>query len=354
MTGLHPTRSDRLLRAVGAHEGIVVVMHDNPDPDAIAAGWAVRTLCQQRLGKTPRLVGGGDIVRAENRHLIKVLDPPIELAHDLVVSKTTAAILVDCGFPADNHLLTKEEVRPVAVIDHHLRPDAPAHRLPFADVRPTVAAAASITGSYLREQKIEPSARLATALYYAIRTETRGSQAHHSRLDRSVLRWLADRVNPTWVAQIESAPLPRAYFVDLARALHHTSLYGDAAFCLLPRAHGSEIVGEVADLLIRYEAVRCVLCAALVADDLVMSVRTAGGGPDAAGLVRATLSGLRGSGGGHAHRAGGKIPAASLAGTSGRALKRELRRRWLAACRVDERKGRRLVPEGRAAEDLRS
>jgi nanoRNase/pAp phosphatase (c-di-AMP/oligoRNAs hydrolase) len=345
MAGVHPTRSDRLLGAVGAYESIVVVMHDNPDPDAIAAGWAVRTLCRERLGRTPRLVGGGDIVRAENRHLVKVLEPPIELVLDLEVSQTTAAILVDCGFGADNHLLAKEEVRPVAVIDHHLPPPAaPDCRPAFADVRPNVAAAASIAGSYLREQKLEPNARLATALSYAIRTETRGTQVRHSRLDRSVLRWLAGRINPAWVAQIENAPLPRAYFVDLARALHSTSLYGDAAFCLLPRAHGAEIVGEVADLLIRYEAVRCVLCAALVADDLVMSVRTARDGPDAADLVRATLSDLRGSGGGHAQRAGGKIPAASLTGTGGRAVENELRRRWLAACKVDQQTGGRLVP----------
>jgi nanoRNase/pAp phosphatase (c-di-AMP/oligoRNAs hydrolase) len=344
------TRSDRLLRAVGDFESILVVMHDNPDPDAIAAGWAVRTLCRERLGRTPRLVGGGGIVRAENRHLVKVLEPPIELVHDLEVSKTTAAILVDCGFAADNHLLNREKVRPVAVIDHHLLSAAPDRRLPFADVRPKVAAAASIVGSYLREQKVQPGARLATALYYAIRTETRGTQARHSRLDRSVLRWLAGRFNPTWVDQIESAPLPRDYFVDLARALQSTSLHGDVAFCLLPAAHGSEIVGEVADLLIRYEAVRCVLCAALVEKDLVMSVRTMRGDRDAAALVRATLSGLRGSGGGHVHRAGGKIPAAHLTGAAGRALVSELRRRWLAACKVDRQRGSRLVP-GRRTND---
>jgi nanoRNase/pAp phosphatase (c-di-AMP/oligoRNAs hydrolase) len=328
---------------VGAYESFVVVMHDNPDPDAIAAGWALRALCRDRLGKTPRLVGGGAIVRAENRHLVKVLDPPIELVHDLEVSETTAAILVDCGYAADNHLLAQEQVHPVAVIDHHLPRATPKRRLAFRDVRPKAAAAASIAGSYLREQKIRPGARLATALYYAIRTETRGAQVHHSRLDRSVLRWLAGHINPAWVAEIENAPLPRAYFVDLARALQGTFLYGDAAFCLLPRAHGTEIVGEVADLLIRYEEVRCVLCAALVTDDLVMSVRTVRGGRNAAVLVQATLSGLRGTGGGHGHRAGGKIPAASLAGTKERVLENELRRRWLDACKVDQRRGKRLV-----------
>ncbi|MHC4615008.1 MAG: DHH family phosphoesterase [Planctomycetota bacterium] len=320
-----------------------MVTHDNPDPDAIAAGWAVHALIRERLGRTPRLVGGGGIVRAENRQLVELLEPPLELVHDLDVLETTAAILVDCGFSADNHLLAKEAVRPVAVIDHHLPDAAPPRHLPFRDVRPRVAAAASIAGSYLREQGIEPNARLATALYYGIRTETRGSQVHHSRLDRSVLRWLAGRADPTWVARVESAPLPRAYFVDLDRALQNTMLYGTAAFCLLPRARSAEIVGEVADLLIRCEAVRGVFCAALVARDLVVSVRTKQGGLNAAKLVRETLSGLGGAGG-HAHRAGGKIPAASLDDTVGQALEGELRRRWLAACKVGTPTGTRLVP----------
>jgi nanoRNase/pAp phosphatase (c-di-AMP/oligoRNAs hydrolase) len=336
-------RSERLLRVLAEFEHILVVTHDNPDPDAVAAGWAVHVLIRQRLKRTPRLVGGGGIVRAENRHLMKLLDPPLQLVHDLDVAGTTAAILVDCGFAADNHLLAAEGVRPVAVIDHHL-PGGPAPRgLPFRDVRPTVAAAASIAGSYLREQSIRPGARLATAIYYAIRTETRGSQVHHSRLDRSVLRWLADHINPTWVAQIENAPLPRAYFVDMDRALQATILYGSAAFCLLPRARGAEVVGELADLLIRCESVQCVLCAALVGGDLVVSVRTERGGLNAAALVRSTLAGLGGAGG-HDHRAGGKIPAAALTRQMGRDFANELRRRWLAACKAGRRTGRRLVP----------
>lgn len=208
MAATRQTRSDRLLRALGSHERIVVVTHDNPDPDAIASGWALKVLIQTRLKKKARLVGGGDIVRAENRHMMTLLDPPIELVDELDVPATTAAILVDCSFAAQNHLLAGEGVQPVAVIDHHVTDLPASKRLLFRDIRPNVAAAASIAASYLREQKIEPNARLATALYYAIRTETRGSEIDHSRLDRSMLRWLGNYLNPTWVAEIENAPLP--------------------------------------------------------------------------------------------------------------------------------------------------
>ena len=323
-------RSDGLLKAIGPYQRIVVVMHDNPDPDAIAAGWALTVLIRKCLGRSARLVGGGDIVRAENRHLVNLLKPPIHLVTELDVEENTAAVLVDCSFVSGNHLLAKEGVRPVAVIDHHVSSRQTRPRVPFMDLRPSVAAAASIAASYLREQAIEPGTRLATALSYAIRTETRGSQVHHARLDRSALRWLADYANPEWIAEIESAPLPRAYFGDLSRALDSTVVHGDVAFCLLPRAHGPEIVGEVADLLIRAEALRSVLCAAIVNGDLAVSVRTLQDGQD--GRPAEIVSGRElGGSGGHAQRAGGKVAAPRLAKWVTTSLERDLKQRWSAA-----------------------
>lgn len=41
MASAIPTRSERLLAAIDGFESVVVVAHDNPDPDAIASGWAV-------------------------------------------------------------------------------------------------------------------------------------------------------------------------------------------------------------------------------------------------------------------------------------------------------------------------
>ena len=73
------SKSDELLHVLRGYKRIFVVMHDNPDPDAIAAGWGVQVLIQEALGVAVRLVGGGAIVRAENRHMVDLLEPPIEL-----------------------------------------------------------------------------------------------------------------------------------------------------------------------------------------------------------------------------------------------------------------------------------
>jgi nanoRNase/pAp phosphatase (c-di-AMP/oligoRNAs hydrolase) len=229
----------------------------------------------------------------------------------------------------------------LAVIDHHPSSRVSDGVIPLQDVRPQAAASATIATAYLRELKQEPHERLATALLYAIRTETKGFETEHSALDRRAIQWLTKWANPTWIAEIESAPLSRSYFGDLVLALQSSFLYQDAALCLLPQADGAEVVGEVADLLIRCEGVRRVMCAAAVNDSILVSVRTAEHGDDAGELVQTLLEGF-GHGGGHAHRAGGKIPDVT-AGRITESLEKELRRRWVHVCQIDRERGARLV-----------
>jgi nanoRNase/pAp phosphatase (c-di-AMP/oligoRNAs hydrolase) len=350
MTQKRTTRSERLLQHLSGFEEIIVVTHDNPDPDAIATGWAVRQLIAERMDKTPRLLAGGAIVRAENRYMMKLLEPPIELVREVKFADRTAVILVDCASTSQNHLFNLNPVHVAAVIDHHVT-NGHRERAAFVDVRPRVAASASIAAGYLREQQIEPSGKLATALMYAIRTETRGAEIHYSRLDRSVLMWLTRYFDPAQLAEIENAPLSPEYFGDLALALQSTFIYGDTALCLLPRAAGPETVGEVADLLIRCEGLQRVLCGAIVHDDIILSVRTQRNGEDAAALVRRTLEGI-GHGGGHRHRAGGKIPGRGRDHKIVELLEDELLSRWLITCGIDHQRGRHLIPREEIVENL--
>ena len=62
--------SDRLLQVLAEYEHVAVITHDTPDPDAIAAGWAVYVLVRERLKKAVRLIGGGATVSAENVHML--------------------------------------------------------------------------------------------------------------------------------------------------------------------------------------------------------------------------------------------------------------------------------------------
>lgn len=343
-------RSDRLLDAVSCHRHVVIVSHDNPDPDAISTGWAIHWLISERLHKRVRLISGGAIVRAENREMVRLLNPPLELLEDLPERRDTAAVLVDCGTGAGNHLLRNGKLTPVAVVDHH-QTSMRSRDVAFCDIRPRVAAAATIAASYLREQKMAPDELLATGLLYGIRSETEGIAASHSRLDRAMISWLSRCANPTTLAAIENAPLTRAYYGDLVLALQNTFVYGDAAFCFLPRAAGSETVGEVADLLARAEGVNRVFCAAVNENDIVVSVRTAHDSGRASTLVREVVSGF-GQAGGHEHRAGGRIPDFRRDGVDIDDMQQQLRNSWLKACGIQQRRGTRLVARREIVKNL--
>jgi nanoRNase/pAp phosphatase (c-di-AMP/oligoRNAs hydrolase) len=341
-------RSDQLLEVLAGYEHVLVVMHDNPDPDAIASGWAILCLIEEKLGIRANLIAGGAIVRAENRHMVDLLGAPVQLVLAIDVLEHTATVLVDCGLGAENQLLTRNGIEPVAVIDHHLT-GGPASKIPFFDVRPDIAASATIAASYLVEQEIEPGPKLATALWYAVRTETRGSEFRYSPLDHEILVWLTERAEPELLAEIESAPLAREYYADLVAALREAVIYRDAAFCLLPRAAGPEIVGEIADLLVRCQGLRSVFCAAVCDGNLVVSVRTDNHGDNATDLLRSTFAGQGGCGG-HAHRAGGEIPHVGNDLQAAAGLCRELTARWLKACGIDaDARGTPLLADASAS-----
>ncbi|GJM24507.1 MAG: DHH family phosphoesterase [Phycisphaerae bacterium] len=339
MPGKNAKRSDRLLKVLDRYRETVVVMHNNPDPDAMAAGWALRLLVQRRLKKPVRLLGRGPILRAENLQFVQLLKPPIDLVDELVSDEGMATVLVDCSASSVNHLLGGQ-APPVAVIDHHEAKSNKVRTI-YRDVRSNVTASASIAVEYMREQGMKPSAQLATALVYAIRTEMIGANKELSRLDHSALQWLSGRAAYDLLSEIENPPLPRYYYEELLLGLDSVLVYADSAVCFLPRITAAEVVGEMADLLVRCDALQCVLCGARVGDDLLLSARSKGNDRMALELLDRALGGL-GHFGGHYHRAGGKVNV-SATGRDLDDLQRDIRKRWLNACGNTTLRGRRLV-----------
>ncbi|HPD30681.1 MAG TPA: DHH family phosphoesterase [Phycisphaerae bacterium] len=348
MTVAGAKRSDHLLKVLSGYQHVLVLTHDNPDPDAIASGWAVAALVRAKAALPVRFVAGGAIFRAENRRMVELLEPPLEFVEQIEVPEGTATVLVDAEPHAVNHLLGEAGL-PTAVIDHHQH-EGRRPRLPFCDIRPKVVASATIAAHYLREQHIDPGPALATALTYAIRTDATGLRGF-SAADHRAMRWLSLRADHQKLTDIENAPLQPDYYADLLLAMQNTFLYEDVALCFLPRAGGSEIIAEVADLLIRHRDLTRVMVGGVVNGDLLVSVRSKVGAGDASDLVARSLEGL-GHGGGHCQRAGGKVPGMARGERVSEDLQSMLRNRWLGVCGVDAQRGMRLVPKREILENL--
>ena len=72
---------DRLARLLQAVEGtgeILILPHNDPDPDAIASSVALRHLLAEKAGVEGRIAYRGIIGRAENRALVRFLAYPLE------------------------------------------------------------------------------------------------------------------------------------------------------------------------------------------------------------------------------------------------------------------------------------
>jgi nanoRNase/pAp phosphatase (c-di-AMP/oligoRNAs hydrolase) len=338
------TRSQRLLETIGDAKEVVVMTHDNPDPDAIASGWGVCVLLERRLSVSTRFLAGGAITRAENRAMVDTLRPPLRMVERQLPPRQAPLVLVDTRSPSRLAFASIEQ--PIAaVIDHHETGGDKAGELSFRfrDIRPKVLATSSIVAGYLREQSVPPAPPLATALTYGVHSDALGYGNRFSRVDRAALTWLSRFLDPDLLNKIRNATLPKEYYEDLVLALESCFTYDEAAVCFLPRATGAEVIGEVADLLIRCDGLERVLCAAEIAGRMVVSVRTTTRGGNAAALIAAALSEVSGaSWGGHEHRAGGQIEVSS-AGSTKKDLEAEIRRSWLLTCEVAKDRGQRLV-----------
>lgn len=183
----------RLRTAAGAGP-VLILTHDNPDPDALASGKALAALLQKAWGIPSRLLYSGLVAWAENRVMLNQLTPEWEHADTLpVLEQYSALAMVDTQPTAGNNRLPAGHT-PHIVLDHH-HPLRHALRLvSYVDVRPDIGSTVSLVYQYLDAAGIEPDPLLATAMFYGLKTDTRGLSRGASSIDEAVyvklLRWV--------------------------------------------------------------------------------------------------------------------------------------------------------------------
>jgi len=149
---------------------LLIVMQDNPDPDAIAASSALKELVNKTANISCQLAYGGTIGRAENHELVNYLGFNFHPFKDVDPMNFDLLALLDTQPGAGNNPLPAD-FSPDIVIDHH--PIRPATRsITFTDIRKKYGAASTILWEYLSAAKITPEIPIATALLYGIRSDT--------------------------------------------------------------------------------------------------------------------------------------------------------------------------------------
>ncbi len=305
---------ERVYETARGARNLLILPHNDPDPDAIASAVALRQLLAQQVGIECTIAYQGTIGRAENRALVRYLDHPLVPLIDADPEQSCCLALIDTQPGAGNITLPPEAVcapttaasRVVLVIDHHTWREETA-MVTFADVRTELGATSTILTQYLQAAGVAPSSSLATALFYGLKTVTMGLSRDTSPDDALAYSYLQPRIDVGALARIEYAQVPVGYFRSFGAALRSARMHGGLIFGHIPELSYPDLAAEIADVLLRLEKAQWVICTGVYQGALILSVRTRSGEHTAEELVQAIVLG-EGSAGGHGTIAGGQIP----------------------------------------------
>ena len=106
------------LAALAGRKAALIYMHDNPDPDALAAGLGLGRLFEHELGTSVTLGHGGIVGRAQNRAMVETLGIQLAPVDRLKPDAFDLIALVDSQPETGNNSLPPGHCIDV-VIDHH-------------------------------------------------------------------------------------------------------------------------------------------------------------------------------------------------------------------------------------------
>jgi nanoRNase/pAp phosphatase (c-di-AMP/oligoRNAs hydrolase) len=319
------------LREIASPGPVLILTHDNPDPDALASGKALATLLKKVWNIPSHLVYSGTVARADNRSMLKHLTPEWE-HHDTLkdLDMYSAVALVDTQPGAGNNRLPSTHP-PQIVIDHHHPIRETISMVQYADIQPEVGATVTLLYKYLETADLDPDPILETAMFYGLKTDTHGLSRGVSPADEATYLKLLSNLDHKKLVQVEHAGLDRDHFRALHRGLRVARVFGQVIVARLGKLGWPDQGAEMADLLIRLEDARAVLCQGEHEGTLHLSIRTKMLEEDAGQLIQRVVV-APGRAGGHGSMAGGQVP---LSDRSAEQAMNEVEERFLTAVEED-------------------
>ena len=302
------TRVERIRAHFEGASRILILMQDDPDPDAIASALAFRTLLGRNRTGAP-ICTFGTITRPENIAMCKILDIDVEPITTREMHGFDRVAMVD----VQPSFLEERFVEVDLVIDHH--PVEEPVRARIRDVRPSYGATSTILVEYLRAADVKITQRLATALLYGIKADTLGLERGGTRADLDAFAFLYLLANHNALRRIERPALGEAALDALAAGLAKRKIVKGVFFSHLGPVATADLIPQFADFGLQAEGVEWSVVSGTVGDDIHVSVRSVGYVRSAGDVTRAAFGDL-GSAGGHRTMAKAVLPAAVLLASS--------------------------------------
>jgi nanoRNase/pAp phosphatase (c-di-AMP/oligoRNAs hydrolase) len=285
-------------------ERVLILTHNDPDPDALASGLALRNVLR-RNKQTAIIATLQGVTRPENLRMINLLDIHVEIIKPADVAGFDRIAMVD----VQPHYFSGEIDRVDLVIDHH--PEQPGYSAVFKDIRDDYGSTSTILTEHLRAVDANISERTATAMLYAIKSDTLFFNRQANRVDIEAFSYLYPLADAALIRKMEGAEITTERLEYILRA-RQNGVMSEQVFCaFLGATPREDFIPYVADFYLQLEDVKWTIVAGIVNDSLIMSVRNLGYSRNAGEFVRKYFADI-GSAGGHRAMAKAVVPLAAF------------------------------------------
>jgi len=297
------TKFEQLISKI-SREHVYIQMHNFPDPDAIASAFGLQELLKYRgIGAT--ICYKGKIERYSTEKMCQLLGIRLENIEDIKeqLTENDEVILVDAQ--KGNSNIIDITGREIICIDHH--PTFEKQEYLFSDIRPEHGACATMIAQYFFENGTPMNKRVATALSFGIRMDTKNLSRGVSKLDMEMLYQLFDLCDQNVIHSLENSNL---YFEDLlaySKAIYSIRVYDNVSFADTGKDCPEGLIASVSDFMLALVEVTFSIVYSRKADGIKLSIRSERCDLDAGKIASKALEGI-GNGGGHAEMAGGFVP----------------------------------------------
>jgi nanoRNase/pAp phosphatase (c-di-AMP/oligoRNAs hydrolase) len=279
---------------------VVIVLHNDPDPDAMASGLALRNLLR-RTKQTAVIAALQGVTRPENLRMMNLLDIQVEILTPEQVLAFDGIAMVD----VQPHYFGNAINRVDLVIDHH--PEQPGYTAVYKDIRADYGSTSTILTEHLRAVDMNISERTATAMLYAIKSDTLFFNRQANRVDIEAFSYLYPLADATLIRKMEGAEITMDRLEYVLKAKQHGRMQEQVFCTFLGTSAREDFIPYVADFYLQLEDVKWTIVSGIVNDSLVMSVRNLGFSKNAGEFVRKYFNDI-GSAGGHRAMAKAVVP----------------------------------------------
>jgi nanoRNase/pAp phosphatase (c-di-AMP/oligoRNAs hydrolase) len=294
----------RLLSVVDPDDILAILI--NADPDAMASAVALKRIFWRRVRKA-EIYHINDIQRADNLAFIKFLRIDQKHIRHLKPSKITKWAIVD----SQPHHHKKFKNRPFdIIIDHH--PIVRSSNANFMDIKEDYGANSTIMTEYLRAKRIEPAPRLATALFYGIKTDTDNFVRESLPNDINAFRYLYRFTNMNIIKKIESSEMTKKTLDSYRLAMDRLKIIRDIAFVHMGEIDNPDILVIIADFYMKLAEATWSIASGVYNEKLIVILRNAGFRGDAGKTAVKLFGPAGGSAGGHKGAARAEVPLAGI------------------------------------------